>query len=68
MHTMAENSTLPCVMDTVKKITGPEATTRLEGEPLPEKPISHHISDSKVRMSGGYGFQSSEKAVSYLAR
>ncbi|PKU47886.1 vesicle-associated membrane protein-associated protein hypothetical protein [Limosa lapponica baueri] len=27
--------------------TGPEATSRLEGEPPSEKPVSHHISDSE---------------------
>lgn len=63
MHIMAKNCTLPCVIDTAEKITGPEATTRLEGELPSEKPVSHHIHDSKVRMSGSHKFQNSKKVV-----
>lgn len=53
------------MIDTVRKITGPEATTRLEREPPSEKPVSHHIGDSEMRKSGSYGFQSSVKVVTW---
>lgn len=51
------------MIDTAEKITGPEATTRLEGELPSEKPVSHHIHDSEVRMSGSHKFQSSKEVV-----
>lgn len=65
MHATAENCTLSWVIDTVRKIAGPEATTRLAREPPSEKPVSHHIGDSEMRKSGSYGFQSSVKVVTW---
>lgn len=40
MHDMAENCTLPCVIDTFWKVTGPEMMTRLERKHPSEKPFS----------------------------